>query len=415
VTKLTDATIELDQPAWRREQREGALRTFREGGLPDPADDVWRYAPLDKLVLEELDLADASPDVRRETAIGGRRPACVVTISAGVVTHVELAATSGLSVSVDAEPELLGALVGADDAFAALNLALTPGPILIDVAANAHLDGPVVLLVDCPAGASFPRVLVRVGEEARVRVLEHLTGRDATLVAGVSEYHVAAGANLEVCTVQSLGDTAWSVLRTRARLGRHASISQTVVGLGARYDRIRADTVLEGEGSTSTLHTAHVGVRDQVHDLRTMQVHVGARTTSRLYSKAAVCDTAESIYSGLIAMRRGSKRADARQVNHSLVLSEGAKADAVPNLDIEENDVRCAHASSVGPVDEEQCWYLESRGVEPHDAVQLIIEGFFSEVESLLDDAVLAAQLRDAIAKLDVHAPGHVDSQGVAR
>ena len=86
------------------------------------------------------------------------------------------------------------------------------------------------------------------------------------------------------------------------------------------------------------------------------------------------------------------------------MLSEGARADAVPNLDIEENDVRCAHASSVGPVDEEQRWYLESRGVEPHDAVQLIIEGFFSEIETLLDDAVLGAQLRDAIAKLDVHA-----------
>jgi Fe-S cluster assembly protein SufD len=405
VTKLTDATIELDQPRWRREQREVALRTFREGGLPDPADDVWRYAPLEKLALEDVELAGAAGD-RRETAIGGRRPACVVTVSAGLVTHVELSAPSGLTVTTDAGPELLGTLVGADDAFASLNLALTPGPVFIEVAPNAQLDGPVVLLVDCPAGASFPRVLVRVGTDARVRILEHLTGPDATLVAGVSEYHVATGASLEVCTVQSLGDVAWSVLRTRAQLGRDAAISQTVVGLGARYDRVRADAILDGEGSASTLHTAHVGTGDQVHDLRTMQVHVGARTTSRLFSKAAVCDAAESIYSGLIAMRRGSKRADARQVNHSLVLSEGARADAVPNLDIEENDVRCAHASSVGPVDEEQRWYLESRGVEPRDAVQLIIEGFFSEVESLLDDAVLGAQLRDAIAMLDIPAPG---------
>jgi Fe-S cluster assembly protein SufD len=413
VTKLTDATIELGLPPWRREQREAALRAFREGGMPDPADDVWRYAPLEKLALEDVELADAAGD-RRETAIGGRRPACVVTVSAGVVTHVELSAPTGLSVTTDVGAELLGTLVGADDAFASLNLALNPGPVFIDVAPNAQLDGPVVLLVDCPKGASFPRVLVRVGADARVRVLEHLTGPDATLVAGVSEYHVATGANLEVCTVQSLGSETWSVLRTRAQLDRHASLSQTVVGLGARYDRVRADTILDGEGSTSTLHTAHVGTGAQVHDLRTMQVHVGPRTTSRLFSKAAVCDTSESIYSGLITMRHGAKRADARQVNHSLVLSEGARADAVPNLDIEENDVRCAHASSVGPVDEEQRWYLESRGVEPRDAVQLIIEGFFSEVESLLDDAVLGAQLRDAIARLDVRALADSFTEGPA-
>ena len=101
-------------------------------------------------------------------------------------------------------------------------------------------------------------------------------------------------------------------------------------------------------------------------------------------------------------MRPGAKRADASQVNTSLVLSDDAYADAVPNLDIEENDVRCAHASSVGPVDAEQRWYLESRGVAPADAVQLILEGFFDEVERLLDDAVLGASLRDAISRLDL-------------
>jgi Fe-S cluster assembly protein SufD len=145
-------------------------------------------------------------------------------------------------------------------------------------------------------------------------------------------------------------------------------------------------------------------VGDQVHDLRTMQDHIGRRTTSRLHSKAAVSGSAQSIYSGLIRMQHGAKKADARQVNNSLVLSDEARADAVPNLDILENDVKCAHASTVGPVDPEQRWYLESRGIAPADAVQLMIEGFFSDVESLLDDAVLAAQLRDAISGLDASA-----------
>jgi Fe-S cluster assembly protein SufD len=244
-------------------------------------------------------------------------------------------------------------------------------------------------------------VLVRVQEGASLRILEHVTGA-ASLVAGVAEYLVADGASLEVCTVQTLASSAWSIARTRASLGHAAAFTQTVVGLGGRYDRTRADAILEGDEATSVLHTAHVGSSDQIHDTRTMQVHLGRKTTSRLSSKAAVAGSAGSIYSGLISMRKGAKRADASQVNSSLVLSDDAYADAVPNLDIEENDVRCSHASSVGPVDAEQRWYLESRGVAPADAVQLILEGFFAEVEHIVGDAVLGASLRDAISRIDV-------------
>ena len=402
VTRLTAAPIEHDEPDWRRAQRRSALEAFRATGLPDPADEVWHYAPVERLSLEGIDLAERDVDGPMETAIGGRTPAAVITVRAGAVVAVEVGSEAGpLRVGADAAPEGLGELVGTSDAFCALNLALNPSPLVIELAAPVALDGPVVVLVDCPPGASLPRVVVRVAEGGSLRVLEHFTGPDADLVAGVAEYFVADGANLEVCTVQSLGERAWSVLRTCARLGRSSSFTQVVAGLGASYDRVRADAVLLGEGASSTLHTAHVGSSDQVHDLRTMQDHIGARTVSRLHSKAAVAGSARSIYSGLIRMQRGARRADARQVNNSLVLSEHARADAVPNLDIQENDVRCAHASTVGPVDPEQRWYLESRGIAPVDAVQLIVEGFFAEVESLLDDAVLAAQLRDAISALD--------------
>ncbi|HEV3213231.1 MAG TPA: SufD family Fe-S cluster assembly protein [Acidimicrobiales bacterium] len=402
MTRLTAAAPQFDEPSWRRAQREEALDVFRTRGLPDLADDVWRYAPLDLLKLDELELAETPAARRIETAVGGRGPAAIIALDAGQVIGVEVhPSAGGLEVSLGPPEEGLGALVGADDAFAALNLALTPGPLVVDVPAGATLDRPVVVLVECPEGASFPRVLIRAHEGASVRVLEQVSG-PGSLVAGVAEYEVGEGASLEVCTVQSLSLSAWSIARTRATLARGATFSQVVVGLGGRYDRVRADAVLAGDDASSLLHTAHVGSADQVHDLRTLQVHEGRRTKSRLRSKAAVAGSAGSIYSGLIAMRKGAKKADASQINASLVLSDGAYADAVPNLDIEENDVRCSHASSVGPVDAEQRWYLESRGVAPPDAVQLILEGFFDETERLVDDAVLSASLREAIGRIDV-------------
>ena len=126
--------------------------------------------------------------------------------------------------------------------------------------------------------------------------------------------------------------------------------------------------------------SAYLGDGTQVHDVRTLQDHAAPRTTSDLLCQGAVAGRSRSVYSGLIRVRRGAVRSDARQTNHNLVLDEGAHADSVPNLDILENDVRCSHASTVGPVDEDQRYYIESRGVAPEVAEGLIVLGFFDAI-----------------------------------
>ena len=112
-----------------------------------------------------------------------------------------------------------------------------------------------------------------------------------------------------------------------------------------------------------------------MHDFRTMQDHVAPATTSDLLFKGAVRDEAKSVYSGLIRVRKEAAGTNAFQTNRNLVLSEGAHVESVPNLEIEANDVRCSHASAVGPIDEEQRFYLESRGIEPEVAERLIVLG----------------------------------------
>ena len=114
--------------------------------------------------------------------------------------------------------------------------------------------------------------------------------------------------------------------------------------------------------------------------MRTFQEHVAPRTRSNLIFKGAVDDDARSVYTGLIRIHKGARKSDAAQTNRNLVLSEGAHADSVPNLDIQENDVRCSHASAVGPVDRELLYYVESRGVPPEAAERLILLGFFDDL-----------------------------------
>ena len=170
------------------------------------------------------------------------------------------------------------------------------------------------------------------------------------------------------------------------------------VALGGDYARVRSDSVLEGPGGDSELLAAYFGAGDQMHDLRTVQHHAAPRTRSDLLFKGVVANRAHSVYSGLIRVEKGAKGTNAFQTNRNLVLSEGAQADSVPNLEIEDNDVRCSHASAVGPIDESERFYLESRGVPPHVAERLIALGFMEDVLERFPVMGMLAWLRQAFA-----------------
>ena len=174
------------------------------------------------------------------------------------------------------------------------------------------------------------------------------------------------------------------------------------MALGGDYARLRSDSRLVGKGASSELLAVYFAEGDQMHDFRTLQDHAAPNTTSELLFKGAVEDRARGVYSGLIRVEKEAQKTNAFQTNRNLVLSEGAHADSVPNLEIEANDVRCSHASAVGPVDEDQRYYLESRGVPPDAAERLIVLGFFDDVLERVPLPALHATLQRAVtAKLD--------------
>ncbi|MBV9659697.1 MAG: SufD family Fe-S cluster assembly protein, partial [Acidimicrobiales bacterium] len=168
--------------------------------------------------------------------------------------------------------------------------------------------------------------------------------------------------------------------------------------LGGDYARLRTDSVLAGPGASSRLLAVYFGAGTQMHDFRTVQHHGAERTRSDLLYKGVVANRARSVYSGLIRVEKGARGTNAFQTNRNLVLHEGAHADSVPNLEIEDNDVRCSHASAVGPVSEDQRFYLESRGVPPEVTDRLISLGFVGEVVEELPFPELAPTLDAALA-----------------
>ena len=375
-----EATAVLDGPEWLVRRRHAAAAKFEALGVPDASDEVWRYSPIGDLDLERL---SQSADMTTGTG-AAELEGMVVTVSGGLPT-IDGPGPAGVTLSLLSEhpqgPTLLGQVAHDDDAVIALNTSRLGEGLVIDVARGQLVSTPIIVAHEVGSGATFSRVIVRVADGAAATVVEVFRGGgDATLSVPVTELIVGDGSHLRYGSIQVLDRQAWHLGTIKATVERAGTIVEFTAGLGGGYDRCRTDTVLAGIGAASVLRSTYLGEGDQIHDLRTKQDHAAPKTTSDLLCKGAVTGTARSIYSGLIKVRNGAVRADARQTNHNLVLSETAHADTVPNLDISENDVRCSHASTVGPIDEEQRYYLESRGITPEVADRLLIRGFFRDL-----------------------------------
>jgi Fe-S cluster assembly protein SufD len=365
--------------------RRVAWTGFETAGLPQVSDEVWRYAPLgeldlDHFVVAERPLKGEDSEFAQELC---RRAGLVVRVTDGFCVDTS-SSIEGVTIDVDeSSTSMSGESLSTryeNDTFSLLNAALSPATTVIRIAAGTNVDKPIVVLNVTNGSSSFPRTHIDLGRGANATVVEYYEGGANALVVPLSEYQIAENAGLQLITYQRLAPSAWHVARTTGFLGRDARLRQAVIGMGGHYNRSRNDAQMLGLGSENELRTTFLGSGSQVHDFRTHQLHVAGRSHSTLLSKGAVADESRSVYTGLIEIEKGAKRTDARQTNHNLLLSPTAHADSVPNLDIKENDVMCAHASSVGPLDELQRWYIESRGVSRDDAERLMIQGFFNEM-----------------------------------
>jgi Fe-S cluster assembly protein SufD len=395
LTALTpDAAAALAGPDWLRDRRTQAAERFLADGLPSPAEEVWRYSRVDEVDLDRLGLAEPGPDGPAGiTLVDGR-----LHSTADVPTGVEI----GPLAEAKAGDQSLGAVLGeAPDAFAELNTAFSPEPLLIRVAPGTTVDRPIVVNVvaAAPGALSAPRLVVEVGADADVTVVERQTSTaEVGLVAAVTEIAVGPAARVRHLTVQDLDPATWQVATQVSRVDQSATFLAAGAALGGDYARLRTDCRLVGRGATGTLLAAYLGRREQMLDFRTFQDHAAEDTTSELVFKGALADHARSVYTGLIRVRPNARGTEAFQTNRNLKLSEHAWAESVPNLEIENNDVRCSHASAVGPVDPEQRFYLESRGVPTAEAERLIVAGFFDEVLARFPVADVADDVRSEIA-----------------
>jgi Fe-S cluster assembly protein SufD len=393
--------------------------------LPTEAEEVWRYSRVSDVDMSRFAPVAAGPDgaaaasgsrdvppeVDRLLEAVGARAALLLTRN-GRIAAVDLgdeAAAAKLELGplgeVGTDNGGLGAVAGESDAFVTMNAAFTAEPIVIRVPRGVVLEQPIVVVhwIDADGAAVFPRTIVQLGEAAEATVVEVVASPDiVALAVPVTEITVEPAGILRYVTVQLLGPSAWQIAHQASTVGSQSTLVSATVAIGGDYARMRTDSRLVGAGATGNLLAVYFGSGHQMHDFRTLQDHEAPKSTSDLLFKGAVAGTAHSVYSGLIRVHPGAKGTVALQTNRNLVLSEGARADSVPNLEIEENEVSCSHASAVGPVDEEQRYYLESRGVPTEVADRLIVLGFLNDVVERIPVTGLRSYLEDVLSdKLD--------------
>ncbi len=409
----------LGGPAWLADRRVAAAAQAAEVGFPSTDEEVWRYSRVG-----ELDLNRYRPGVgpaAADSIARGEQLAAQVRAVTGEPAALALL-VNGRLVSVDLPTDLAAqgvrfgrleeldpdgvvfAAVAAEpvDAFGHLNTGFASDPLMLDVPPGVVVAAPVVIVdwIDEGDTAVFPRLVVRVGEGAEVALVEwQSSGPIDALVVPVADFSVRPSARLRHVQVQDRAETVWQIARQSSTVDRDASFLSTQAALGGHYARSRTDCRLVGRGASGHLNAVYFAHRNQMLDFRTFQQHAAPDTTSNLLFKGAVDDESRSVYTGLIRVEREARGTNAFQTNRNLKLADGAWAESVPNLEIENNDVRCSHASTVGPIDEDQRFYLESRGVPTSVAERLILAGFFEEVLSEMALPAVASRLRERIGE----------------
>ena len=319
------------------------------------------------------------------------------------VTSLEHARANGLV------PEgRLGALVDeSTDPFVARNAADGRGGLFVHIAANVVLDRPIQMTVVQAQGSTTlnQRSLVVVEQGAQAEIWDQALSSDDNLDAlmtTIVELHVGEGANLRYIGVQGLSESSFVFGTQQAEVQRDGNLDWVALGFGAAKGRVRMASRLAGPGANGKVTGAYASRGRQHLDFDTFQEHSAENCVSDLAFRGVLNDRATSVWSGMIRVDVGAQKTDAFQESRNLLLSRKAHADAIPGLEIEADDVRCTHAAAIAQLDEDQLFYLRSRGLPENQARRLVIEGFLAELVERFEDGRSRQALAEALeARLD--------------
>ena len=389
-------------------QRTAAFERFAELGFPAPREEAWKYTSLRRMESRKFQ----SPEGPR--AMPGLPPALAPTRIAvvdGLWRREGVpAAPPGLSLRTlgDAhrDGEALGALLrvppgGGTERFAALNAALSPDVLVVDVAAGASPD---VIEIDLVATAtelamSHPRILLRAGPGSVGRVILRYVDDAAaeSLVNAFVDVEVGAGATLHVYRLLSRGERSFHVERIEATVGHDATFVMHDAQLGAGLARLDLNARLATPGAAAELTGLFLADGARHFDTHVHVDHLATGTRSLQDYRGIAAGRGRAVFNGKAIVHAGAQKSEARQSSRNLLLSAGAEIDTKPELEIYADDVQCSHGATTGRLDPAALFYLRSRGLSEPQARSALTRAFAGAVLTRMDQEPFAALVHDML------------------
>jgi Fe-S cluster assembly protein SufD len=365
---VTELSRSRQEPDWLLAVRLRALEAFRRLPMPDQRTEGWRRTSLRGLNLESVDPFSESVTV----SVSGDSRGVVVPL-AEAVRDSRVEHHFGRVVSMDS------------DKFVAFHYAFFNVANVVLVPRGVDLDEPIWIEYSSN-GPVLAHTLVILEDESYLPGLVEDFRLGESFASGVTEQVLGANAHLRYVQLQRYGGDVWNFSTQRANLGQDASLRTLTVACGGRVSRNAVQVFLDGRGSQADL-LGIVDVDGRQHvDFQTLQEHSGDATRSDLVIHDALRDRSSANFTGLIRINKSARQTESSQEQKNILLSDSAKADSDPKLEILNNDViRCTHGAAVGPVDPEMIFYLESRGLDRSTAEQLIVDGFFQSTLARLN------------------------------
>src|SRR5258708_6217273 len=424
-TGITGAAVEAriaDAPTWLAERRRAAWEAFTALPMPDHMrDEDWRRTDVAKLDLDAFIVEPPDDAARGDALVAAMRAlrdeaapdaAFFATTRRGLrgCDNTDMLTAQGVIVSslewaAQQHPELVrrafATVHAGETKFLALWEALWRGGVFVYVppSGGARARGWAAYGAAGAGAATSPATVAVLDSNASLPLVDAYASPagDAPLLSSAATIMVLGdGARLDYHQVQQWGAGAWHFATHRATVGRNARLRLFGATLGSRLQKVYWDALLDGTGGEAALTSVCFGDETQHLDLQSLQRHRGEQTHSDLLHKVAVRDRAVSVYSGLIDVEKSAQHTDGYVQNRNLMLGAGAKASGIPRLEIKANDVRCSHGVTAGHIDDDQRFYLESRGVPRADADRLIGRGFMQDALH----RVPHAGVRDLVGRL---------------
>lgn len=406
--------------AWLELVRSSAMDRFEQLGFPSVREEDWKYTNLATLAKEEFvpvtigsgKALSLDPFVYPETA-----EAHLVVVDGFLREDLSTKTGLGDVIAVD----LLGAVEDArynkvirkylarnagyhNNGLTALNTAFLQSGVFLWIPKNVKLERPlqITFVADAESGASFPRLLVVAEENSSATLIESYASRDNRgryFTNAIAEIVLKDGAQLEHYRVQRESRKAYHVSTTSAELGRTSRYDTTSINLGAQLSRHDVSVVMDHEGAETAVDGLYMIDSDQHTDTHSVIDHKQPHCTSRQLYKGILDGNGRAVFNGKVFVREGAQKTDAMQTNKNLLLSEKARVDTKPQLEIYADDVKCAHGAAVGQIDPEELFYLETRGIGPELGRSLLTYGFAEEVIGKIKIDSIRSQLDEFVLR----------------